>query len=72
MIWTNKIPTVPGFYWCRMHSLEFVTEIRIEYGKALSCCYYHGRLDVSDTQGHWSLKPIPLPRGLLLVAKGVE
>ena len=67
MIWTNKIPTVPGFYWCDMHNLKFVTEIRIEDGKPLSCCYYHERVDVSDTCGKWSFRPIPLPRELLLI-----
>ncbi|KKM79655.1 hypothetical protein LCGC14_1347790 [marine sediment metagenome] len=62
MTWTNKIPTVPGFYWCRMHNIEFVTEIRIEEGKAVSCGYYHERMSVFGTTGSWA-GPIPLPTG---------
>ena len=66
MIWTYKIPTVPGFYWCRMHGLEFVTEIKIKDGFPHSYGLYHQGLSVFGTWGSWA-GPIPLPTGKLLV-----
>ncbi len=60
MIWTTEIPTVPGYYWCRMHSLEFVTEIRLKEGHAFSYGFYHEEMLVSDTHGFWA-GPIPKP-----------
>lgn len=58
MTWTKKIPTVPGFYWCRLRTLGFVTEIRIKEGHAHAYGLYHQGIRVSE--GYWS-GPIPPP-----------
>ncbi|KKK93583.1 hypothetical protein LCGC14_2691460, partial [marine sediment metagenome] len=26
MKYTRTIPDTPGFYWCKIHSIEFITE----------------------------------------------
>lgn len=60
MVYTKDIPSIPGHYWCRMYRMEFVTEIRIENGRAISHGLYHDGMDLTDTNGLLS-GPIPAP-----------
>jgi hypothetical protein len=54
LVWTLEIPAAPGWYWCRMHSLEFITEVCIEDGEPVSYCRYHNRVRLTGTTGHWA------------------
>lgn len=74
MKYTRTIPDTPGFYWCKIHSIEFITEIRIEKGKPYSYChwkssrserpfsywFYHNKLDITNTTAWWA-GPIQKP-----------
>ena len=60
MKYTHEIPKQAGFYWCKMHTFEFVTEICSRNGQLFSCGFYHDWFKIADTTAQWA-GPIPKP-----------